>query len=94
MGSVSKFLKVLFRVVILLGVVQLVMVNASENGGRKMKSELNSINHMKMIRIEKHMVLAKLDLNYTNKRRVPNGPDPIHNRCPLSLSLSLCVRMM
>ncbi|XVF02326.1 hypothetical protein REPUB_Repub04eG0166000 [Reevesia pubescens] len=26
------------------------------------------------------MVHPQLDLNYMSKRRVPNGPDPIHNR--------------
>ncbi|CAA3010442.1 CLAVATA3 ESR (CLE)-related 25 [Olea europaea subsp. europaea] len=56
------------------------MVNASENGGRKMKLELNSMKHMQMIGTGNHKVLAKFDLNYTNKRRVPNGSDPIHNR--------------
>lgn len=26
------------------------------------------------------LVHQRLDLNYMSKRRVPNGPDPIHNR--------------
>ncbi|XP_011086437.1 CLAVATA3/ESR (CLE)-related protein 25 isoform X2 [Sesamum indicum] len=25
-------------------------------------------------------VLSKVEINYMSKRRVPNGPDPIHNR--------------
>ncbi|KAK0572942.1 hypothetical protein LWI29_000722 [Acer saccharum] len=29
---------------------------------------------------EKYLNAPELDLNYMSKRRVPNGPDPIHNR--------------
>ncbi|KAJ8775356.1 hypothetical protein K2173_020360 [Erythroxylum novogranatense] len=28
----------------------------------------------------RHPFLQNFHLNYVNKRRVPNGPDPIHNR--------------
>lgn len=28
----------------------------------------------------KHVNQQELDFNYMSKRRVPNGPDPIHNR--------------
>ncbi|KAK4429919.1 hypothetical protein Salat_1292600 [Sesamum alatum] len=27
-----------------------------------------------------HRVVSKVEINYMSKRRVPNGPDPIHNR--------------
>uniref|UniRef100_A0A6N2MTG1 Uncharacterized protein n=1 Tax=Salix viminalis TaxID=40686 RepID=A0A6N2MTG1_SALVM len=30
-----------------------------------------------------HLVRHDMDLNYVSKRRVPNGPDPIHNRYTL-----------
>ncbi|XP_004297689.1 PREDICTED: CLAVATA3/ESR (CLE)-related protein 25 [Fragaria vesca subsp. vesca] len=29
---------------------------------------------------DQKLVHPELDLNYMSKRRVPNGPDPIHNR--------------
>ncbi|KAA8530294.1 hypothetical protein F0562_005003 [Nyssa sinensis] len=35
---------------------------------------------LKLIGTERHAVYRDLDLNYVSKRRVPNGPDPIHNR--------------
>ncbi|KAL6960679.1 hypothetical protein U1Q18_038443 [Sarracenia purpurea var. burkii] len=46
------------------------------------KSELQ-----KMIETEKHGVRWDLDPNYVSKRRVPNGPDPIHNRYVYLLDL-------
>ncbi|KAK9272714.1 hypothetical protein L1049_003091 [Liquidambar formosana] len=36
--------------------------------------------HLKLIGRERHSAHKDLDLNYVSKRRVPNGPDPIHNR--------------
>ncbi|PRQ41263.1 hypothetical protein RchiOBHm_Chr4g0445011 [Rosa chinensis] len=35
----------------------------------------NSMKHA-----DQELVHPELDLNYMSKRRVPNGPDPIHNR--------------
>ncbi|KAJ6421744.1 hypothetical protein OIU84_029017 [Salix udensis] len=34
---------------------------------------------------ESHLVGHDMDLNYVSKRRVPNGPDPIHNKVHTSL---------
>ncbi|KAJ6421746.1 hypothetical protein OIU84_029019 [Salix udensis] len=36
--------------------------------------------HLKLSGGESHLVRHDMDLNYVSKRRVPNGPDPIHNR--------------
>ncbi|CAK9162854.1 unnamed protein product [Ilex paraguariensis] len=35
---------------------------------------------LKLIGTERLSVHQKFDLNYVSKRRVPNGPDPLHNR--------------
>ncbi|KAI3452788.1 hypothetical protein Pfo_009451 [Paulownia fortunei] len=91
MSSTSKLLKVLLRLLVLLGVVGFLIVGAAENGGRKMKNGLlnaraaaagNMKQHVEgnMGREKHSRALSKFDLNYTSKRRIPNGPDPIHNR--------------
>ncbi|KAG8383137.1 hypothetical protein BUALT_Bualt05G0153400 [Buddleja alternifolia] len=81
MRSSRELLKVILRLLLLLGVVWLLIIGAAENNignGRKMKSGNMEINQ---IGREKHRAVSKFDdLNFTNKRRVPNGPDPIHNR--------------
>ncbi|RVW47202.1 hypothetical protein CK203_070241 [Vitis vinifera] len=41
---------------------------------------LENLKHMKVIDRERLVIRRQLDLNYMSKRRVPNGPDPIHNR--------------
>ncbi|KAK3223190.1 hypothetical protein Dsin_010215 [Dipteronia sinensis] len=45
-------------------------------------SSTGNLNRVKMDSLgrEKHLNAPELDLNYMSKRRVPNGPDPIHNR--------------
>ncbi|KAL0296943.1 UNVERIFIED_CONTAM: hypothetical protein Scaly_0923800 [Sesamum calycinum] len=76
MNSSSKLLKVLLRLLVLVGVFRfLIVVAAAGEGGRKMKDDdviMGRENEMKAV--------SKFDLNYSTKRKVPNGPDPIHNR--------------
>lgn len=36
--------------------------------------------HLKLVHMERHALHPKSGLIYVSKRRVPNGPDPIHNR--------------
>ncbi|PIM99604.1 hypothetical protein CDL12_27901 [Handroanthus impetiginosus] len=74
-SSTYKLLKVFLRLLLLIVVVWFLIVGASENGGRKL------IKYGNMGR-DKHSikVVSKFDINYTSKRRIPNGPDPIHNR--------------
>ncbi|KAK2636340.1 hypothetical protein Ddye_031136 [Dipteronia dyeriana] len=45
-------------------------------------SSTGNLNRVEMDSLgrEKHLNAPELDLNYMSKRRVPNGPDPIHNR--------------
>jgi len=39
-------------------------------------------NHVDEVTIGRGKLLGtpRMDINYMSKRRVPNGPDPIHNR--------------
>ncbi|KAG9155194.1 hypothetical protein Leryth_020467 [Lithospermum erythrorhizon] len=55
------------------------LVGAVENGGMKRKTTTldNIMGHMNA---ELGRVKSKLDIHFISKRRVPNGPDPIHNR--------------
>lgn len=39
-----------------------------------------SFEHLKSIGKQRQAGHRNFDLNYVSKRRVPNGPDPIHNR--------------
>lgn len=39
-----------------------------------------SFEHLKSIGKQRQAGHRDFDLNYVSKRRVPNGPDPIHNR--------------
>ncbi|KAG9151979.1 hypothetical protein Leryth_002253 [Lithospermum erythrorhizon] len=56
------------------------MTHQMNGGGMKMKTTTldNRLGH----RDDKEMgrMKGKLALNFISKRRVPNGPDPIHNR--------------
>ncbi|KAJ8643473.1 hypothetical protein MRB53_005221 [Persea americana] len=40
----------------------------------------SNFNHFKATRRNGPILHPELDPNYMSKRRVPNGPDPIHNR--------------
>ena len=57
-----------------------------EIGGAKKTSMLaahysiENLEQMKVVDRERLVIRRQLDLNYMSKRRVPNGPDPIHNR--------------
>ncbi|XP_057481270.1 CLAVATA3/ESR (CLE)-related protein 25-like isoform X2 [Actinidia eriantha] len=81
MGCSGRVLKAMF-----VGFIWLVLVGVLETGGTKTTTTLNplpsgGLKHEEMRGIEKLAVhLDQSDLNYMSKRRVPNGPDPIHNR--------------
>lgn len=59
-----------------------------ESGGTKTPSmsaahySLEDLEHMKLMMDDRERLVIRrqLDLSYMSKRRVPNGPDPIHNR--------------
>lgn len=51
-----------------------------------------SFKHWKLVGREKHHVHQNLEFfHYVSKRRVPNGPDPIHNRYILIPSHLRCI---
>ncbi|PIN15224.1 hypothetical protein CDL12_12125 [Handroanthus impetiginosus] len=77
-----KFLKGFLRALLLVLFIRFLIVgltNGRENGGRRI---LKHDDHVEVNKGRgKHIrALSKFELNYTNKRRIPNGPDPIHNR--------------
>ncbi|XP_057774762.1 uncharacterized protein LOC130993739 [Salvia miltiorrhiza] len=96
-SSSIEFLKGCLRLVVLLGFLRFLMVEAhhhhhhhqkprirgagiivmkKEASGNMKNDFVVAVNMVK----RKHRLLSKLELNYMSKRRVPNGPDPIHNR--------------
>ncbi|KAF3431361.1 hypothetical protein FNV43_RR26092 [Rhamnella rubrinervis] len=74
----SCFSKLLFRA--LVGFICLLLVatlrSETETNSASFETEYSAA---EVIGREK-LVRPELDLNYMSKRRVPNGPDPIHNR--------------
>jgi hypothetical protein len=97
-GSCSLSFKVLLAAVATVMLVLLLLVGALESGATKMtertQTVLDSIaqddlrrRHEELIGREKLVYNPELDLNFVmNKRKVPNGPDPIHNRCTIIYS--------
>ncbi|KAE9607114.1 hypothetical protein Lal_00026044 [Lupinus albus] len=87
MGTSSGYFfpKFFYRSLAVVGLVCLLVVGSISSGGRtrhegtKWSSE--RLKHGKVIgRDNKPVTNEELDFNYMSKRRVPNGPDPIHNR--------------
>ncbi|OWM76005.1 CLAVATA3/ESR (CLE)-related protein 25-like [Punica granatum] len=78
----------LFGAGMVAGVIWLLLLGAvavdAADGGRE-KSSVNPV-VLKNVQFSEGKVSAKVvprpesDVNYMSKRRVPNGPDPIHNR--------------
>lgn len=63
-----RMYKGLWGLIVLLGVVWLLLVGVFDNRGTKILKKQNIIH-------------SKINFNFMSiKRRVPNGPDPIHNR--------------
>lgn len=81
---VSRFL---FRVLVVVGFVCFMFFGSLVSGGRMVQTTSTTIKHddEQVDVVGNHD--AQLDFNYMSKRRVPNGPDPIHNRFVLSLCL-------
>ncbi|KAK6922102.1 hypothetical protein RJ641_012609 [Dillenia turbinata] len=82
-SSVSPWqLKALFGALALVGLTCiLVATNAASRGIESTNTfATQNFKHMEVVEGEKLPHHPLLDLNYMSKRRVPNGPDPIHNR--------------
>ncbi|GMP94273.1 hypothetical protein CsSME_00043785 [Camellia sinensis var. sinensis] len=83
MGCGGMVSKALFGALALAGFFWLLLVGILETGGTDATTRLNlqkagSLKHMEML--EGREKEKPVDLNYMSKRRIPNGPDPIHNR--------------
>ncbi|EEF44973.1 CLE25, putative [Ricinus communis] len=85
MGSGGRVLRALFGAVVFMGVICFLSVGILANRVTKLTARstvlsTGSFEHWRMIGRGRHHIHQNLDLNYVSKRRVPNGPDPIHNR--------------
>ncbi|KAG6654407.1 hypothetical protein I3843_05G132300 [Carya illinoinensis] len=83
----SSHLKVLFGALALVVVIFLFTVSSQQQGGRTeiaptlaSDSGRNPKLHAYVMGRGNFVDHPELNLNYMSKRRVPNGPDPIHNR--------------
>ncbi|KAK6241999.1 hypothetical protein QQP08_006882 [Theobroma cacao] len=87
----SLFSKALFGTLVVLGFILVLLVGTLQSEGNETKTTLRTETSSSTGKLQEHAkVLGRgkslidghpqLDLNYMSKRRVPNGPDPIHNR--------------
>ncbi|KAI9121263.1 hypothetical protein K1719_008296 [Acacia pycnantha] len=81
-GGVSTR-RFLFGALVSVGIIWFVFLAISFNRQTK-RTVLVPYNviskHLKLVQMERRALLPKSGLIYVSKRRVPNGPDPIHNR--------------
>ncbi|TKY69764.1 CLAVATA3/ESR (CLE)-related protein 25 [Spatholobus suberectus] len=82
--SSSFFLPRFFRALGVVGLVCLLVLGSlgSGEGTRQSTTQWSAerVKHERVVGRDKPVNRAELDFNYMSKRRVPNGPDPIHNR--------------
>ncbi|KAK9682465.1 hypothetical protein RND81_10G075700 [Saponaria officinalis] len=55
-------------------------LDSRNSDGLATSTSSQNLKHVVVVEITKHYVPANADPVYTSKRRVPSGPDPIHNR--------------
>ncbi|KAM7508083.1 hypothetical protein LguiA_018536 [Lonicera macranthoides] len=81
-SSGSRLSRASLGALILLGFLWFLFVCLSVN--RATTVTVRSSGNSKLLKLieteSKHAVHRDYGLNYVSKRRVPNGPDPIHNR--------------
>ncbi|CAJ1931623.1 unnamed protein product [Sphenostylis stenocarpa] len=83
--TISRFfLPRFFRALLVVGLVCL-LVLGSLGGGEGARQQTKQwseerVKHGRVVGRDMPVNRAELDFNYMSKRRVPNGPDPIHNR--------------
>ncbi|CAN6572122.1 unnamed protein product [Malus baccata var. baccata] len=85
MESRRKVLRALLGALLLLVVFWFFLAGILVNRSAEKKptvtvSSTKIFKHWKLIGREKHTVVWDSTFIYVSKRRVPNGPDPIHNR--------------
>ncbi|KAK5845842.1 CLAVATA3/ESR (CLE)-related 25 -like protein [Gossypium arboreum] len=95
-GGSSLLFRTLFGTLIVLGFILGISVGFLKSEGNEKKTTITSDDHQSSTTTAKvqheeeqvkvlgqrksNVAHPKQDLNYMSKRRVPNGPDPIHNR--------------
>ncbi|XVF16514.1 hypothetical protein REPUB_Repub10bG0037800 [Reevesia pubescens] len=85
MGRGGRALRFLFVVTVLVGVIWLLFVCIIANHATLMTkpvmvSPSRDFKHWEFVGRDRLNFHQDFHLNYVSKRRVPNGPDPIHNR--------------
>ncbi|KAJ6691337.1 CLAVATA3/ESR (CLE)-RELATED PROTEIN 25 [Salix koriyanagi] len=94
MGRGGRILRALFGAAIFWGLIWFMYVGILPSHATTLMARIRvpsagTFKHLKLSGGESHLVRHDMDLNYVSKRRVPNGPDPIHNRLWNSGSLML-----
>lgn len=84
-SSCSFLLPRFLRPLAVVGLVCLLVLGSllgSGEGTRQATTKWSEerVKHEPVVGRDKPVNRAELDFNYMSKRRVPNGPDPIHNR--------------
>ncbi|KAK2374876.1 subtilisin CLE36 protein precursor [Trifolium repens] len=86
------FSRFFFRVLVVVGFVCFMIFGNLVSGGRTGQTTTRQWSEERVLKHDDEHVVGKdkgvvvvnhdaqLDFNYMSKRRVPNGPDPIHNR--------------
>ncbi|XP_004489947.1 CLAVATA3/ESR (CLE)-related protein 25 [Cicer arietinum] len=81
--------RLLFRVIVVVGLVCFIVFGSlllvSGEGGTGQTTTTTQWSNERVLNKHDEQIVGKdnheeLDFNYMSKRRVPNGPDPIHNR--------------
>ncbi|KAK4603909.1 hypothetical protein RGQ29_012425 [Quercus rubra] len=84
MASNGRVFRATFGALVFVGVIWFITVGILANRASKRSTitvqSSQIFKYWKLIAREKHAVQWDFNLNYVSKRRVPNGPDPIHNR--------------
>ncbi|KAJ0042986.1 hypothetical protein Pint_19356 [Pistacia integerrima] len=86
MRSGSWGLRVCLGAVVLFGIIWLLFIGILANHATTTTTttvtvpSTENFRDWKLIQPEKLHTHQDFDLHYVSKRRVPNGPDPIHNR--------------
>lgn len=87
----GRLFRALFGTLLFVGVIWFLTVGILANHASKTSTitvrSTEIFKYWKLIGREKRVVHWASDLNYVSRRRVPNGPDPIHNRYIYVLSL-------
>lgn len=84
-GGGCRVFKALFGALLLVVFVWLLLLGILESGETKGSSAVtitssSNLRKVMLVGRQRHPVAGTPDLIYASKRKVPSGPDPIHNR--------------